>query len=120
MTLPIERAQELRFRACLRQECRLAGVTPDDLLSESRRAPLPDVRKRIVRRLRKVPPRRGQTSHSLFPLEWLGERLGRDHTTLMAGEEAVDQTTAKQADRTIEQLRRQGVSEELLRSMRVR
>ena len=98
MTLSLERARELRFKACFRYECRLNGVTAREVLSDSQRAPLPSIRLRIFVRLRKVPPREGcQRADSLFPVMWLAQALGRDHSTLIKGAAATERQTWKRA-----------------------
>ncbi len=94
MSLSLERARELRFKACLQYECRLNGVTAREVLSDSQREPLPSIRLRIFVRLRKVPARPGcGSSRSLFPMTWLAERLGRDHTTFLKSARTEDRQT---------------------------
>jgi len=98
VTLSLERARQLRFRACARYECALEGVTFRDLVTSGRQEPFVSIRRRIVARLRKVPPREGcQRADSLFPVMWLAQALGRHHSTLIKGAEATERQTWKRA-----------------------
>ncbi|MEO1658267.1 MAG: hypothetical protein AAFR65_11130 [Pseudomonadota bacterium] len=118
MTLTLERARELRFKACLLSECKLAGVPPEEVLSSSRRGPLVSVRKRIVKRLRKVQPREDQPGGSLFTYEWLAQRMGRDHTTIMHAEQATDKVSYLACVARRVELHGMGMSKRLISTVR--